>query len=310
MSSIRLSTPDENICSPLEGDLLGRGPIVKALAGLLVACTTPTTISLVGPWGVGKTRIIKYLQRELERTENAPSLIVVNAWNCYRHDPLEFLTDAIICAAREKYHGSGPVARSADPKAAIGKALSTLTQAAKAAKLAAKALRLFGADTLAPETDVELQELASAATDALSTTASSDTNVGSTYLERLYRFRRSLEVISDLIAIDRPAADKGEGARANIVVAIDDIDRCPLDLHWNFSRHLRTLRMWAGLPTCSHLTITRCIQPFDRFTESTSTLPHTFADSYTRLFAFLGPYLASYKAGLNSPAEARRKPNT
>jgi hypothetical protein len=82
--------PTSRIDEPASIDLLGRKPLVDALAAMFCAPdqATPFTVGLLGEWGAGKSSILRLVEDRLE--ESAPSLGIefdfarFNAWEYER----------------------------------------------------------------------------------------------------------------------------------------------------------------------------------------------------------------------------------
>jgi hypothetical protein len=80
-----------------QDDRLGFTPYVQALEAFLMSAETkgPLTVSVEGPWGVGKSSFMKLLRDRIEKRENAPPIVNFNAW---RHESSEALWAAFALA--------------------------------------------------------------------------------------------------------------------------------------------------------------------------------------------------------------------
>lgn len=68
---------------PARSDLLSRGQYASAFARLIESCETPLVIGLYGGWGIGKTSLMRLIQRRLEQAECA--CVWFDAWQ-HQHD--------------------------------------------------------------------------------------------------------------------------------------------------------------------------------------------------------------------------------
>lgn len=88
--SIRLSRiwSDEPVDSP-EDDLLDRQPLAVAIAATILDLdiSRGAVLAIAGPWGAGKTSLIHFVQRELEKGQNS-HFIEFNPWMFSRSDDL------------------------------------------------------------------------------------------------------------------------------------------------------------------------------------------------------------------------------
>lgn len=75
--------------SPADRDLLGRGPLVRALAAIFRSPrqATPFTVGLLGDWGSGKSSVLTLLEQELQRPhETAFDVAWFDAWQYEKTD--------------------------------------------------------------------------------------------------------------------------------------------------------------------------------------------------------------------------------
>ena len=93
-------------------DRLGFGPYLEALEAFLMAPETkgPLTISIEGPWGVGKSSFMKLLRERIASRNDAPPIVTFNAW---RHEKSESLWAAFALAVISQLTPKGDVIRLA-----------------------------------------------------------------------------------------------------------------------------------------------------------------------------------------------------
>ena len=53
--------------APAKEDAFSIEQYIKGLASFIESCNTPMTISIQGSWGTGKTSVMKFVQRELDK---------------------------------------------------------------------------------------------------------------------------------------------------------------------------------------------------------------------------------------------------
>jgi len=189
---------DSNI---FENDLLGRKDEIKNLTPIILNFDDPLVLALDSPWGAGKTTFVKLWQAYLKK-ENKQA-IYFNAWETdYAEDPLIVLVSEL-----DKWlKASKDVSRIAKWQRGIK---NTLPGIAKRSVVAAIKGATFGSLDMGAEYERTAAEFSG--------------NIAGDLLEKFYKESKSIQQFTDIIT---EALDALPSDQKNLVIFIDELDRC------------------------------------------------------------------------------------
>lgn len=188
--------------APFKNDALKRKPSVEALANLVDNLRGPFILGLDSPWGTGKTTFIRMWMAHME--QGGHRCLYFNAWET------DFTADPLVALLGE-LDALGSEIKSAGFAKQIRKAKKIATSLAKKAIPIAIKIATAGVLDLSPEVEKELAQLASdSAKDAVET-----------YLAEKNLVIKFREALAKSVA-----ALKQEGKKDNLVIFVDELDRC------------------------------------------------------------------------------------
>lgn len=196
-----IAIPADNIFA---NDVLGRRRIVKFLAALIDRTKGPFAMAIESPWGQGKTTLIRMLEKQLLKENHA--CVYFNAWEIdYTNDPLV----AIVASLSNVQCAEGPLPASfAERLKSLGSLTSLIVR--RAAVVAAKIATVGALDI-----DKEVEKIAA---DGV---GSATDDVVSLFQEE----KKLLDKFREVAATTFKLAQE-EGKKSNIVIFVDELDRC------------------------------------------------------------------------------------
>lgn len=213
--------PDDE---PFANDRMERKRSVGAICDLLERVVTPVTIGLIGPWGSGKS----YVARQVEvamRSRLRPSVVRIDAWaQSHALDPLPALLSAILVAVRGRY-APGQKSTIDDQVTVLSNLLDRFSAFADFVGSVAK-LGNQVAPGLIPDGSAEVVTATASAAKSARKVTSKKPAAPPTISE----FRHALSALMDLMAQEQSgsaAIPPAEARTAQVVVIVDELDRCP-----------------------------------------------------------------------------------
>ena len=89
--------------APAKEDAFSIEQYIKGLASFIESCNTPMTISIQGSWGTGKTSVMKFVQRELDKKTLS---IDFNTWQFSQFNQQDVLAGSLLTTMMEKMRAS------------------------------------------------------------------------------------------------------------------------------------------------------------------------------------------------------------
>lgn len=207
--------------NPVDRDSLGVSELAYTIAGAAIGNPGPLTIGVFGGWGQGKTSVLR-ISRELLRGDTYEHPVATVWFNAWQHEREEHPLFSLIAAIVDGLEKESDRLTKAEPDSVHSKAKEGFRKAALSLRALTRGMKFTGKVGVPLLGEVGVEFDAKQALDAEELLGKQNHPLLGELL-----YHQAFEGLGEVTAqFQKEMAKSKKGTHANVVVFIDDLDRC------------------------------------------------------------------------------------